>query len=40
LIPSDKKNLAGTHFQFGVLHLEKTSDTANTFKIINGSSRA
>ena len=40
LIPSDKNNLAGTHFQFGVLHLEKTSDTANTFKIINGSSRA
>lgn len=40
LIPSDKNNLAGTYFHFGVLHLEKTSDTANTFKIINGSSRA
>ena len=40
LIPSEGENLAGTHFHFGVLHLEKTSDTENTFKIINGSSKA
>jgi hypothetical protein len=39
LIPSDEDNLAGTYFHFGVLHLEKTSDSENKFKIINGSSR-
>jgi SAM-dependent methyltransferase len=39
LIPSKEENLAGTYFHFGVLHLEKTSDTENRFKIINGSSR-
>lgn len=40
LIPSEEESLAGTYFHFGVLHLEKTSDTENRFKIINGSSRA
>lgn len=39
LIPSQEESLAGTYFNFGVLHLEKTSETANRFKIINGSSR-
>jgi len=39
LIPSTEDNLAGTYFNFGVLHLEKTSNTENRFKIINGSSR-
>jgi SAM-dependent methyltransferase len=39
LIPSNEESLAGTYFNFGVLHLEKTSDTENKFKIINGSSR-
>lgn len=38
LIPSEAENLSGTYFHFGVLHLEKTSETENTFKIINGSS--
>jgi hypothetical protein len=40
LIPSNEENLAGTYFHFGVLHLEKTSDSENRFKIINGSSKA
>lgn len=40
LIPSKEANLAGTYFHFGVLHLEKTSDSENRFKIINGSSKA
>lgn len=39
LIPSEDEGLAGTYFHFGVLHLEKTSDTENRFKIINGSSK-
>jgi hypothetical protein len=39
LIPSKEESLAGTYFNFGVLHLEKTSDTENKFKIINGSSK-
>lgn len=40
LIPSKEESMAGTYFHFGVLHLEKTSDTQNRFKIINGSSKA
>lgn len=40
LVPSKDESLAGTYFHFGVLHLEKTSDTENRFKIINGSSKA
>ena len=39
LIPSEDESLAGTYFNFGVLHLEKTSDNENKFKIINGSSK-
>jgi len=39
LIPSNEESLAGTYFHHGVLHLEKTSDHENRFRIINGSSR-
>jgi SAM-dependent methyltransferase len=39
LIPGDPETMAGTKFEFGVLHLVKTSDTEDRFTIVNGSSK-
>ena len=39
LIPADGPTLAGTHFNFGVLHLIRTSATELRFRVVNRSSR-
>jgi len=39
MVASEEENLSGTYFHFGVLHLEKVSDSANEFRLINGSSK-
>ena len=39
LIPADGPTLAGTHFNFGVLHLVRTSATELRFRVVNRSSR-
>lgn len=39
LLPGKSENLAGTQFNFGILHLVKTSDSENRFRIVNGSSK-
>jgi len=39
LIPADGPTLAGTHFNFGVLHLVRTAADELRFRVVNGSAR-